>query len=182
MPTKIQFVEGDITEMVVDAVVNPANTDLTLDAGVGGAIRHRGGARIQEDCERLAPIRLGEAVVTTGGNLKAHYVIHAASMRPGEKASAESIRLATRASLMRAEEKTIRSIAFPAIGTGVAGFSVEECAPIMLKVVLDHTKMRTSLERIYFVLVDDVSLKAFEEGYQRLTARPAAKAILASDS
>jgi O-acetyl-ADP-ribose deacetylase (regulator of RNase III) len=123
----------------------------------------------------LAPIRLGEAGVTKGGNLKAHYVIHAASMRPGDKATAESIRLATRASLMRAEEKAIRGMAFPAIGTGVAGFSVEECAPIMLKVALDHTKMRTSLEKIYFVLFDDAALKVFEETYQKLTGRPTAK-------
>lgn len=175
MPTKIQFVKGDITEMTVDAVVNPANTDLALDAGVAGVIRQKGGERIQEACERLAPIRLGEAAVTTGGNLKAYYVIHAASMRPGEKATAESIRLATHASLMRAEEKGIRSIAFPAIGTGVAGFSVEECAPIMLKAVLDHTNVRTSLERIHFVLFDDATLKVFEETYQKLTARPTAK-------
>jgi O-acetyl-ADP-ribose deacetylase (regulator of RNase III) len=175
MPTKIQFMKGDITEMIVDAVVNPANTDLVLDAGVAGAIRRRGGEHIQEECERLAPIRLGEAAVTTGGNLKAHYVIHAASMRPDEKATAESIRLATRASLMRAEEKTIRSIAFPAIGTGVAGFSLEECAPIMLKVVLDHTKVRTSLEKITFVLFDDAALKVFEETYHKLTARPTAR-------
>ncbi len=172
MRTKIQFVRGDITEMTVDAVVNPANTGLTLDGGVASVIGHKGGERIQEDCERLAPIRLGEAAVTTGGNLRAHYVIHAASMRPGEKASAESIRLATRASLMRAEEKAIRSIAFPAIGTGVAGFSVEECAPIMLKAVLDHSTMCTSLEKIHFVLFDEPALKAFEEAYQRLTGRP----------
>jgi O-acetyl-ADP-ribose deacetylase (regulator of RNase III) len=176
MPTKIQFVKGDITEMAVDAIVNPANTDLALDAGVAGVIRHKAGEHIQEECDRLAPIRLGEAAVTTGGNLKAHYVIHAASMRPGEKATAESIRLATRASLMRAEEKAIRSIAFPAIGTGVAGFLLEECAPIMLKAVLDHTKMCTSLERIHFALFDDAALKVFEETYQKLTGRPAAKA------
>jgi O-acetyl-ADP-ribose deacetylase (regulator of RNase III) len=146
-----------------------------LDAGVAGIIRQKGGEHIQEECERLAPIRLGEAAVTTGGNLKALYVIHAASMRPGEKATADSIRLATSASLMRAEEKAIRSIAFPAIGTGVAGFSVEECAPIMLKVVLDHTKMHTSLEKIHFVLFDDAALKVFEDTHQKLTARPTAK-------
>jgi O-acetyl-ADP-ribose deacetylase (regulator of RNase III) len=176
MRTRIQIVRGDITEMTVDAIVNPANTDLTLDGGVAAAIGRKGGERLQKDCERLAPIRLGEAAVSTGGNLRAHYVIHAASMRPGEMASAESIRLATRASLMRAEEKAIRSIAFPAIGTGVAGFSVEECAPIMLKAVLEHTRMHTCLERIHFVLFDEAALKVFEETYQKLSARPAAKA------
>ena len=174
MPTKVLFLQGDITEMAVDAIVNAANTELTMGTGVAGAIRAKAGARIEEDCERLAPIRLGAAAVTIGGNLKAHFVIHAAAIRPGEKATAESIRLATRASLMRAEEKTIRSLAIPAIGTGAAGFSLAECAAIMLKVVLEHIKMRTCLEKIYFVLFDAAALKAFEETYQQLTARPAA--------
>jgi O-acetyl-ADP-ribose deacetylase (regulator of RNase III) len=177
MPTKILFAQGDITEMAVDAIVNAANTDLTMDAGVAGAIRRKAGERIQEECERLAPIRLGEAAVTTGVTLKALFVIHAATMRPGEKATAESIRLATLASLMRAEEKGIRSMAFPALGTGAAGFSVEECAPIMLKAALDHIKVRTSLEKIYFVLVDDAARMVFEEAYQQLTARPAVRAV-----
>jgi len=175
MPTKILFVQGDITQMAVDAIVNPANTDLTMDTGVAGAIRRQAGERLQEECERLAPLRLGAAAATTGGNLKAHFVIHAASMRPGEKATAESIRLATRASLMRAEEKAIRSMAFPAIGTGAAGFSLAECAPIMLKAVLAHIKMRTSLEKIFFVLFDDAALKVFEETYQQLTPRRVAR-------
>jgi O-acetyl-ADP-ribose deacetylase (regulator of RNase III) len=176
MPAKILFMQGDITEMAVDAIVNAANTDLTMDTGVGGAIRRKAGERIQEECERLAPIRLCEAAVTTGVNLKALFVFHAASMLPDAKATAESIRLATRASLMRAEEKGIRSMAFPALGTGVAGLSLAECAPIMLKAVLDHIKVRTSLERIYFVLFDDVALKGFEETYQQLTGRAAVRA------
>lgn len=177
MPTKILFVQGDITELCVDAIVNAANTDLTMETGVASAIRRKAGERIRDECERLAPIRLGEAAVTTGVNLKAFFVIHAASMRPDEKATVDSLRLATRASLMRAEEKGIRSMAFPAIGTGVAGLALEECAPIMLKAVLEHIKMRTSLEKIYFVLFDDAALKVFEEAYQQLTARPAARAL-----
>jgi len=177
MPTKILFVQGDITEMAVDAIVNAANTDLTMDTGLAGAMGRKAGERLREECERLAPIRLGAAAVTTGANLKAFFVIHAASVRPQEKATAEYIRLATRASLMRAEEKGIRSMAYPALGTGVAGFSMAECAPIMLKAVLDHIKVRTSLEKIYFVLLDDVALKVFEETYQQLTARPAASAL-----
>jgi len=177
MPARILFGQGDITEMAVDAIVNAANTDLTMDAGVAAAIRRKAGDRIQEECERLAPIRLGEAAVTSGVNLKAFFVIHAASMRPGEKATAESLRLATHASLMRAEEKGIRRMAFPAIGTGVAGLSVADCAPIMLKVVLEHIKVRTSLEKIYFVLFDAAALKVFEEAYQQLTARPAATTL-----
>jgi O-acetyl-ADP-ribose deacetylase (regulator of RNase III) len=175
MPTKIYISKGDITDMAVEAIVNPANTDLLMGSGVAAAIRQKGGERIQEECERLAPIRLGAATVTTAGNLKALFVIHAATMRPGEKATAESIRLATRQTLFRAEEKAIKSLALPAIGTGAAGFPAEECARIMLKVALEHIKTRSSLEKIYFVLYDDAALKAFEEAYQELTGRPAAK-------
>ncbi len=177
MPTKILFLQGDITEMAVDAIVNAANTDLTMDAGVAAAIRRKAGERIEEECERLAPIRLGEAAVTSGIKLKALFVIHAASMRPTEKATADSLRLATRASLMRAEEKGIRSMAFPAMGTGAGGFSLVECAQIMLESVIEHTKVRTSLEKIYFVLSDDAALKAFEETCQLITGRPAPRAL-----
>jgi O-acetyl-ADP-ribose deacetylase (regulator of RNase III) len=175
MPTKIYLSKGDITDMAVEAIVNPANTDLLMGSGVAAAIRRKGGERIQEECERLAPVRLGAATVTTAGNLKALFVIHAATMRPGEKATAESIRLATRHTLFRAEEKAIKSLALPAMGTGAAGFPAQECARIMLEVVLEHIKVRTSLEKICFVLYDDAALKVFEETYQGLTGRPAAK-------
>jgi len=171
MPTKILFTKGDITDMAVDAVVNAANSDLILGAGVAGAIRRKGGPRIEEECERIGPIALGGAAVTTGGNLKALYVIHAASMKLGGRTTADSLRLATRNALMRAEEKAIRSIAFPAIGTGVAGFPMEECARIMLKEVLEHLKSRSSLEKIVFVLYVDAALKTFEDTYKHLTAR-----------
>ena len=168
MMPKIHFVKGDITEMDVDAIVNPANTDLVLDAGVAGAIRAKGGPAVQEDCDRVGPAALGEAAVTTGGRLKALYVIHAASMRAGGRASAESLRLAFHHSLQRAEERGLKSIAIPAIGAGVAGFPLEECARIMLTEMLDHLKSRTSLETIYFVLYDEAALKTFEDTYDQL--------------
>ena len=171
MISKIHFLKGDITAMDVDAVVNAANTDLQLGAGVAGAILTHGGPGILEECDRAAPIALGEAAVTTGGRLKALYVIHAASMHLGGRTTAESLRQATHNSLLRAEEKGLKSIAFPAIGTGVAGFPMPECARIMLDVTLEHLKVRTSLERIYFVLYDDAALKTFEEIHQQLTAR-----------
>ncbi len=173
MQTKIYFVRGDITDMAVDAIVNAANNDLVLGAGVAGAIRRKGGPRIEEECERIGPIALGGAAVTTGGNLKALYVIHAASMRLGGRTTAESLRLAMRHTLLRAEEKAIKTIAFPAIGTGIAGFPMEECARIMIKEVLEHLRSRSSLEKIYFVLYDDTALKVFEDTYKQVSARPA---------
>lgn len=174
MPTKICFMKGDITEFEVDAIVNAANNELVLGSGVAGAIRTKGGPRIQEECERIGSIRLGEATVTTAGNLKAYYVIHAASMQLGGRTTAESLRNTTRSSLLRAEEKGFKTIAFPAIGTGVAGFPMEECATVMVSEVLEHLKSRSSLEKIYFVLYDDAALKTFEETYRKLTARPTA--------
>ncbi len=174
MPTKILFVKGDITEMAVDAIVTAADTEMAVDLGVSGAILRKGGARVQEECERLAPLRLGAAAATTGGNLKAYYVIHAAIARPNEKATVESVRLAARQSLLRAEEKTIKSLAVAPLGTGEGGVSPQDCAQAMLKVTVDHIRMRTSLEKIYFTFGDDATLKAFEEAYQKLTARPAA--------
>lgn len=173
MPVKVAFIKGDISEQAVDALVNPSNTDLVMAGGVAAAILKRGGEWIREECERLAPIRLGAATVTIGGTLRATYVIHAAVLRHGEKATADSIRQATHQALLRAEEKAIRSIAFPALGAGTGGVPVEEAAGIVLKVVLDHIKMRTSLESVYFVLFDDAALKAFEDTYEKLTLRPA---------
>ena len=174
MLTKISFVKGDITEMAVDTIVTAANTELGMDSGTPSAILRKGGARVQEECERLAPLRLGSAAATTGGNLKAYYVIHAAIARPNEKTTAESVRLATRQSLLRAEEKAIMSLAIVPLGTGEGGVALEECAWAMLRVTVDHTKMRTSLQKIYFVFDDDAALKTFEETYQKLTARSAA--------
>jgi O-acetyl-ADP-ribose deacetylase (regulator of RNase III) len=174
MPARIYFMKGDITELEVDAIVNAANNDLVLGAGLAGAIRTKGGPRIEEECERIGSIRLGEAAVTPAGNLKAYYVIHAASMQLGGKTTAESLRNSTRNSLLRAEEKGFKTIAFPAIGTGVAGFPMEDCANIMISEVLEHLKSRSSLEKIYFVLFDDAALKVFEETYGKLAARPAA--------
>src|SRR5215831_4602795 len=104
MQPKVSFMKGDITDMAVDALVNAANTDLILGAGVAGAIRRKGGPHVQEECDRLGPIALGGAAVTTGGNLKALYVIHAASMRLGESTTANSLRLATRNTMERVEE------------------------------------------------------------------------------
>ena len=173
MPAKVLFMKGDITELEVDAIVNAANNELILGGGLAGAIRSKGGPRIQEECERIGSIHLGEAAVTPAGNLKAYYVIHAASMKLGGKTTAEPLRSATRNSLLRAEEKGFKTIAFPAIGTGIAGFPTEECADIMISEVLEHLKSRSSLEKLYFVLFDDAELKTFEETYKKLTARPA---------
>lgn len=169
--TRIEIIQDDITEADVEAVVNAANNDLELGGGVAGAIRRKGGPSIQEECRRIGRVPLGEAVITGGGNLKAKYVIHAASMRLGGRTTAENLEASTRNSLRRAEEKGIRSIAFPAVGTGIAGFDTKRCAEIMLGMAAEHRKSPTSLERIAFVLFDRGSLEIFQQKWAELEQR-----------
>lgn len=166
--SKITMRQGDLTEADTDAIVNAANNDLVLGGGVAGAIRSKGGPEIQAECDRIGPIAIGEAAITGGGNLPARYVIHAASMQLGGRASARSLREATHNSLLRAKEKGIESIAFPAIGTGIAGFAMDRCARIMLDEVRDHLKGDTSLKRVEFVLLDKPSLYIFEHVLARI--------------
>jgi O-acetyl-ADP-ribose deacetylase (regulator of RNase III) len=158
---KVRISQGDITECALDAIVNAANNDLMLGAGVAGAIRRKGGPAIQQECDRIGPIALGEAAVTTGGNLKAKFVIHAASMHLGGRTSEENLRASTRNSLLRASERKLESIAFPAIGTGIAGFPLERCAQVMLEEVRDHLSGETSLKLVEFVLFDHPAFESF---------------------
>lgn len=168
---EIVITQGDITDADVDAVVNAANNDLQLGAGVAGAIRRKGGPSIQEECDRIGSIPLGEAAITGGGNLKAKYVIHAASMRLGGRTSAENLEASTRHSLLRAEEKKLKSIAFPAIGTGIAGFDTGRCAEIMLRTAAAHLKGTTSLERVVFVLFDPEARAIFDQTWKALQSQ-----------
>jgi O-acetyl-ADP-ribose deacetylase (regulator of RNase III) len=160
---KIVLEQGDLTEAEVDAIVNAANNDLELGGGVAGAIRRKGGPAIQEECNRIGSIPIGEAAITTGGRLKARYVIHAASMRLGGRTTAESLRASTRNSLLRAAEKNLKTMAFPAVGTGIAGFPMRECAEIMLDEVVKHLQATTSLQQVRFVLFDAAALEIFRQ-------------------
>jgi O-acetyl-ADP-ribose deacetylase (regulator of RNase III) len=159
---QIEILLGDITEVEADAVVNAANNQLQLGGGVAGAIRRKGGPSIQEECDRVGPIPLGEAAVTGAGWLKAKYVIHAASMSLGEPTTAEHLVQSTRNSLRRADEHKLKSIAFPAIGTGIAGFPLDECARLMISAVREHLASgESSLGKVLFVLFDQAAYDAF---------------------
>jgi len=158
----IVFLQGDLTEMVVDAIVNAANNDLQLGGGVAGAIRRKGGDAIQRECNAIGSIPVGGAAVTTGGNLKARYVIHAASMELGRLTKAPALRSSTAHSLRIASEIGLKTIAFPAIGTGIAGFPVRDCAEIMLEETVRHLNGNTSIEKVSFVLFDADALAVFE--------------------
>src|SRR5271169_4194774 len=142
---RIEILQGDLTEMDVDAIVNAANNDLKLGGGVAGAIRRKGGQRIQDECDEIGAIPLGGAAITSGGNLRARHVIHAASMELGGRTSAQSLRSSTAFSLRIAAQNGLKTIAFPAVGTGIAGFPLRECARIMLGESAKHLEGPTSL-------------------------------------
>ncbi len=160
---QLVLVQGDITEMDTDAIVNAANKDLILGAGVAGAIRTKGGPTIQEECNRIGGAPVGGAAITTGGDLKASYVIHAVGPRMGEGDEDRKLADATRNSLKLANEKGLASITFPAISTGIFGFPKDRCARIMLTTVAETLKKEdTSLEEVAFCLWGEETLQVFQ--------------------
>lgn len=173
---KIVIQQGDLTEMEADAIVNAANNDLLLGAGVAGAIRRKGGEEIQRECDAIGSIPIGYAAITSGGKLKARFVIHAASMALGGKTSADALRKSTTHSLRIASERGLKSIAFPAVGTGIARFPLKECAEIMLREAAAHLRGETSLETIYFVLFDEVAEGIFKRAWKQIQAEAPADA------
>jgi O-acetyl-ADP-ribose deacetylase len=159
---EIEVLDGDITRLEVEAITNAANTDLRHGGGVAGAISRAGGASIQAESDRLAPIALGEAVATDAGDLPARWVIHAATMHLGGRTSAEAIRSATASALRVADELGARSLGLVAFGTGVGGFEVAEAARIEVEEVRRHLAADSELERIVFCVFGESARAAFE--------------------
>lgn len=169
---RIATVMGDITEYDGDAIVNAANNHLWMGSGVAGAIRRKGGPEIEQQAISLGPIEVGDAVVTTGGMLKVHSVIHAAVMGQDLLTSENLIRRATRSALERCREKGLRRVAFPALGTGVGGFPLDQCASIMLEEVASHLKEGGStLEEVVFYLFGQDAYRAFSDKLKELEIR-----------
>ena len=158
----ITLSEGDITAQPADAIVNAANSDLVLGAGVAGAIRDRGGPSIQAECDAIGPIAVGDAVVTGAGELPARYVIHAAGMSPGGSADEVSIQRAVRRSLDLANERGCSNVAIPAIGAGIGGFSAQRCAEILIAEARAHLGGETALKEGRFVLFGEPMYRVFE--------------------
>jgi len=164
---KIRLELGDITESDCEAIVNAANNDLQLGGGVAGAIRRKGGPVIQQQCNQIGPIAVGDAAMTTGGSLKARHVIHAASMQLGGRTTEANLRSSIRRSLEIADQQGLKSVALPAVGAGIAGFPLGRCAEVMLEVACDHLAAGGRLERIVFVLFDQRAYDAFRDVYNR---------------
>jgi O-acetyl-ADP-ribose deacetylase (regulator of RNase III) len=159
----IEVLDTDITKLDVDAIANAANTALKHGGGVAGAIARAGGPTIQAESSSLAPIGLGEAIETTGGDMPCRWVIHAATMELGGPTSAQIIRDATASTLRKADELGARSLALVAFGTGVGGFPLEQAARIEIDEVRRHLEAGGSaIERVVFAVHGDPAREAFE--------------------
>jgi len=159
----LELLDGDITEMETDAIVNAANAQLVLGGGVAGAIRRKGGPQIQAECNEIGGTFVGGAVITTGGELRAKHVIHAVGPRMGEGNEDEKLKNATLNSLKVADENSLRSISFPAISSGIFGFPIERCAKIMLETTINYLKGSTGIERVVFCLFGRDSYEVFAD-------------------
>jgi putative ATPase len=171
----LEIVQGDITTLPVEAIVNAANEYLKHGGGVAEAISRKGGPTIQQESdaliEKLGPLSTGEAAITGGGKLPARFVIHAVGPIWSQQDPAEADDLLCRAvrnSLVLADEKKLKSIAFPAISTGIYGFPIERAAPLMLGEAAGYLRGQTKLERVLFCLYDDASYQVFDSTFAAL--------------
>jgi O-acetyl-ADP-ribose deacetylase (regulator of RNase III) len=157
---ELDVVEGDITQLQVDAIANAANNHLWMGAGVAGAIKRAGGEEIEREAVALGPIDVGDAVATGAGRLAARYVIHGAVMGQDLQTSGELIQRTTSRCLELADELGLESLALPAFGTGVGGFPLDECARIMVAAVRRHEA--GTLRRVVFAVFGADARAAFE--------------------
>lgn len=159
----LKLQQGDITELETDVIVNAANSQLIMGGGVAGAIRRKGGPKIQEECNKIGNTYVGGAVITTGGNLKAKHVIHAVGPRMGEGNEDEKLKNATLNSLKLMDENNLQTIAFPAISTGIFGYPIDKCAKIMINTVKEYLNETTKIKSVIFCLYTQSNFEVFEK-------------------
>jgi O-acetyl-ADP-ribose deacetylase len=162
--TAIELASGDITRLDVDAIANAASSELRMGSGVAGAIKRAGGDAVETEAMQQGPIEVGQAVATAGHHLKARWVIHAAVMGEDRRTSAAVIAKATYSSLDCAARHHVRSVALPAFGTGVGGFSLYPCASIMVAETVRYLKdhPHTALSQVMFATYSDAARAAFK--------------------
>ena len=165
--TQVAIVQGDIADMNVDAIVNAANNELQHGGGVALAIVKKGGNIIQEESDKIGFCETGKAVITTGGNLKAKFVIHTVGPVYGEGNDAKKLKNAVLSCLNLAYNENLKSIAFPAISAGIYRFPKDRCAEIMLNTIVTYVKNKdTNLSEIYIVLYDSETFSIFEKKFK----------------
>lgn len=162
---RVVIATGDLVEQEVDAIVNAANNDLQLGGGVAGAIRRTGGPAIQDECDAHGPIKVGEAAITGAGKLRARLVIHAASMSLGGRTTRTSLKSSMDDTFRLARQHEVASIAIPAVGTGIAGFPIDECACVMAECLDTALSQGWRPDEIRFVLFGEDSKRAFEAAF-----------------
>ncbi|HEV7785333.1 MAG TPA: macro domain-containing protein [Thermoanaerobaculia bacterium] len=165
--TQLELVEGDITDLEVDSIVNAANEQLQLGSGVAGAIRRKGGPSIQEECDRIGGTPVGTAVMTGAGHLKARRVIHAVGPRMGEGDEDKRLAAAVRAALALADRRGMKSVALPALSTGNFGFPIDRAARIMLTEIHRFLQGGTKLERVVVCLLGEEAFGVFKRELRR---------------
>jgi len=174
--TKIRIVRGDITEQDTDAIVNAANPSLMGGGGVDGAIHTKGGTKILEECKRIRKTQYpdglptGKAVITTGGNLKAKYVIHTVGpvWRGGTHGEPGLLAEAYKNSLSLTVSRGLKTIAFPSISTGAYGYPIEKACKIALKTVKEFLEKEDELEEVVFVLFSRPDLETYEKAAKEI--------------
>jgi O-acetyl-ADP-ribose deacetylase (regulator of RNase III) len=159
---RIELWNGDICELEVDAIVNAANLSLWMSTGVGGAIKRAGGDQIEFAAVRQAPVPLGGAVVTGAGTLAAKAVIHAVSLDRDRRTNAAAIEAAVRSAMARAREMGATSIAFPALGTGVGGFPLDEAARVTVQAIRDELPASPAIQHVVLAMRGATAYRAFE--------------------
>lgn len=171
---RIELWNGDICDLEVDAIVNPANLSLWMSTGVGGAIKRAGGDAIEFAAVRQAPVPLGGAVVTTAGNLAAKAIIHAVSLDRDRRTSGPVIDAAVRSAMARAREIGATSVAFPALGTGVGGYPLDEAARVTVAAVRDELTRSPGIDVVTFALRGSTAYEAFSAALAEPAAVPGA--------
>lgn len=171
--TRLELVQGDITQQDVDAIVNAANNSLLGGGGVDGAIHRAAGSELLAETRTLGGCDTGDAKITRGYKLKARHVIHAVGpiYRPGDPEVPRLLASAYRRSLEVALDHGLETVAFPAISAGVYGYPLPEAASIALETVVDVVKTRDGLTLVRFVLFNDAVFDAFAAALRDLMAR-----------
>jgi O-acetyl-ADP-ribose deacetylase (regulator of RNase III) len=166
------IISGDLVEQEVDAIVNAANNDLQLGGGVAGAIRRAGGPSIQEECDQHGSVRVGEAAITGAGQLRARFVIHAASMSLGGRTTRASLKSSMDDAFRLARTNEVRTIAVPAVGTGIAGFALDECARVMAESLSEALRGGWQATEVRFVLFGEDAKTPFETAFWSVFRAP----------
>lgn len=159
----LSIVKGDITEQDVTAITNASNDRLWMGSGVAGVIKKKGGEKIEMDAMKQGPVSIGEVVVTDAGDLPIDYIIHAAVMGQDLETNKDYISLATRNTIIKADEMKMKSVAIPAFGTGVGHFPAHEAAQAIIESAVSAIIDTKTLEEVRIVLVSDGIVNIFEE-------------------